>query len=185
MSLVNSTDNPSETPLSHLEDRTILTKTDKVEGLGWGFRDTFDFSDWWKSNCATLPAFTFRVAYSWPTHPTITRLRVSLASSIQLTMTIRKSLTPTTCNRVFLSSARMHTWAKTRKFSKHADGTRDGKDEAKRCGEGPDELLAGYVVRNHPLPRMMTADPLSYSRTCCGRWSCRSRVLERGPEYMR
>ena len=34
---------------------------------------------------------------------------------------------------------------------------------------GAGELLAGYVARNHPLPRMMTAAPLSYSRTCCGR----------------
>ena len=36
LSLANSDDNPSETPLSHLEGRTILTKTDavdQVEGL--------------------------------------------------------------------------------------------------------------------------------------------------------
>ena len=35
LSLANSADNPSETPLStYLEDRTILTKTDSFEGLG-------------------------------------------------------------------------------------------------------------------------------------------------------
>jgi hypothetical protein len=27
-------------------------------------KDTFDLSDWWKSNCQTLPAFAFRVACS-------------------------------------------------------------------------------------------------------------------------
>jgi hypothetical protein len=34
LSLANSADNPLETPLSHLEGRTILTKADAVEGLG-------------------------------------------------------------------------------------------------------------------------------------------------------
>jgi hypothetical protein len=34
LSLTNSADSPLETPLSHLEDRTILTTTDEVEGQG-------------------------------------------------------------------------------------------------------------------------------------------------------
>ena len=32
--LPNSADNPLETPLSHLEDRTILPKTDAISSLG-------------------------------------------------------------------------------------------------------------------------------------------------------
>jgi hypothetical protein len=27
-------------------------------------KDTFDLSDWWKSNCVTLPTFAFRVSFS-------------------------------------------------------------------------------------------------------------------------
>ena len=34
LSLADSADNPLQTPLSHLEVRTILTKADAVEGLG-------------------------------------------------------------------------------------------------------------------------------------------------------
>jgi hypothetical protein len=63
-------------------------------------KDTFDVSDWWKSNCATLPAFAYVLlaVLTTVTHPPLARLSVSLASeaSMQLTMTIRRSLTPTT-----------------------------------------------------------------------------------------
>jgi len=53
-----------------------------------------------KTNCATLPAFAYVLlaVLTTVTHPPLARLSVSLASeaSMQLTMTIRRSLTPTT-----------------------------------------------------------------------------------------
>jgi hypothetical protein len=47
-------------------------------------KDNFDMSDWCKCNCATLPALQCST-----THPTLARLNVSLASAMQLTITIR------------------------------------------------------------------------------------------------
>ena len=53
MTLANSVDNPSQTPLSHLKGRTILTKTDavdRVEGLQVSLQKKviFFFSNLWK-----------------------------------------------------------------------------------------------------------------------------------------
>jgi hypothetical protein len=60
-------------------------------------KDTFDFSDWWKSYCLQQPAFSYvlRAVLSIE----ITQLFpacVSLACWMQLSMTIRGRLTPTT-----------------------------------------------------------------------------------------
>ncbi len=62
-------------------------------------KDTFDLSDWWKANYETLPKWIHvRCVQCWPTHPNLVLLRVSLVSSMRLTMTIRSRHTPTTFN---------------------------------------------------------------------------------------
>ena len=61
-------------------------------------KDKFDLSDWWKSNCETLPGFAYVLRAVLTNSPNRVRLSVSLASSMRLSMTIRRSLTPTTCD---------------------------------------------------------------------------------------
>ena len=51
-------------------------------------------TDIWKKNCYQHSCTC--CVQCWPTHQTLARLSVSLASSIQLPMTIRRSFTPTT-----------------------------------------------------------------------------------------
>jgi hypothetical protein len=73
---------------------------------------------------------TFCVQY-WPTHPTLTHLIVTLASSIRLTMTIRTGLTPNTLNNrwsrrltnEYCSSRVSRYWVKGR------NGWRDWEDD--------------------------------------------------------
>jgi len=61
-------------PAASKIDKTRKIRTRHVSGRGASIKkqgakdnkgkDTFDLSDWWKSNCAMLPAFAFRVVCS-------------------------------------------------------------------------------------------------------------------------
>ena len=81
-SLDNSADNPSETPLSHLESTTNLTKTDVVEGLGLRIRvNVFSYNNVFKTFCFrnSCEKVLFRsCSMVEETRPTLDRLSVSV-----------------------------------------------------------------------------------------------------------
>jgi hypothetical protein len=63
---------------------SIKALVERKDGKG---KDTCDMSDWWKANCAKLPAVLRAVR----TNSTLVHLSVSLASSRQLSTNDRSS----------------------------------------------------------------------------------------------
>jgi hypothetical protein len=72
LSLTNLVDNPSEAPLSTWESQLfeqsrmwfrVQVLADSIKSFeerkDIKGKDPFDLSDWWNSNCAKLPAFTY------------------------------------------------------------------------------------------------------------------------------
>ena len=53
----------AQIPVMNTEHTRYQTLTDSIKSFedrkDSEGKDTFDLSDWWKSNCATLPAFTY------------------------------------------------------------------------------------------------------------------------------
>jgi hypothetical protein len=97
LSLANSGDNPSETPHVHLEDRTILTQTDTVEGLTRERTHSTCLIGGGQTVQHYHDSLTCCVQY-WPTHTALVHLSIPSASSMRLPMTIRSRHTPTTLN---------------------------------------------------------------------------------------
>ncbi len=54
--------------------------------------------DWWKANCAKLPAFTYVLRAVLTNSPNSCPPERLFSTSIQLSMTIRSRLTPTKCS---------------------------------------------------------------------------------------